>query len=223
MNTVSTAPRRLLAVAMAVGATALGTGSAFADTLEKPYVAPTGDVPYTMGGLSSCTAKAGTGGINEGQVCFTVSGLGGAVDLTIKDASPLPVGGSWAFYPASTVTGLDPDPRTAITSGVICGSAQGIPVPAGAVHLFVVIGVVNPDQAAATSHSTEIACGKPSPGTRGTVAANFSGGSATRADNAERTRSVDGMRVGRASASTASWSVAGVPSSVPTKQHLREL
>jgi hypothetical protein len=166
--------RRVLAAgAVAIGVSVIGAGGALADPVSKPYTIPTGDVPFTVGGMASCTSNAATP-TNIGQVCFTVTGVSGTVDLTIQDASPLPVGGSYVFYKPGVLGVLEPDPRNYQASGVICGSARGIAIPDGAKYLFVMVGVVNEDNNFPFTQSSSIACGQPSPGTKGTVSANFS-------------------------------------------------
>jgi hypothetical protein len=155
-----------------------GIGGSAGDKLSKNYVVPTGDVPSTMGGQASCTGDGVAQGQNLGQVCFTVSGMTGKVTLTITDVSPL-AGGSYIFYKKGTLGGaVEPDPRNGAASGVICGTAADIDIPADSQYLFVMIGAVNEDNNAAFTHSTSIACGKPSPGAKGSVTAEFSGGGA---------------------------------------------
>ncbi|MHB8507700.1 MAG: hypothetical protein ACYDGR_03515 [Candidatus Dormibacteria bacterium] len=163
-----------------MGSTAV---AGLADPVSKPYGGPTGDIGAMLGTFSSCAGATSTTPTNVGGVCYTLDPtLGGTVDITIKDdVSPLPVGAVWGFYPGTGIAStpaliVEPDPRTLITGGTMCGSLTGVAVPPGANQLWVTIGLANEDYEAPFNNDAAIACGKPSPGIKGMVTANFSSG-----------------------------------------------
>jgi hypothetical protein len=147
------------------------------DTVTKPYTAPTGDVQTIGSPTGPGTAK----GDDIGGAAFQVP-YNGTADITVNDAhSPLPVGASWNTAGPNLPGGVGlGDPTKYGGGGTFCGTVKGIPVSATdpANQLWVNVGVINQDQDAPFNKDTSIGCGKPSPGTLGTITVTFHPGAA---------------------------------------------
>lgn len=88
---------------------------------------------YTGSGVLYCS---GAHGVYGGQ-CFALDGSEAFASVTIDDAIPLDVYGYWNFRKAFADPS-NPDDRS-LADGFFCGSVTGIPVPAGAEILDVVV------------------------------------------------------------------------------------
>jgi hypothetical protein len=162
--------RRVAAFAAATAITVMGVPlTAHADaSVTKSYVAaPASDVVGQQAdALIRCTGdnpQDNAAVPNPGGTCF-IAVSGEKVSVSIKDAADPKAGGVLVWLDGAFAETSDPEM-------VVCGSADGIVVPASASYIEVLVGVVNHDNKVPPA----VACGVPAPGSTGTVTASGKG------------------------------------------------